>query len=356
MYSSAYVTYDPVAPSGHGAGEVCYHEIQALKRVSILTDIIARSGGSKTLIEPFLHYGFNPFLADYFASQIVPRNINLLHLSCSPGLAILEACKPKHYVVNVVAHDLKTSIDEHEMYYGKGSYQFIHNTDKYLHNLLLKHAEKADCILTPSTASANWINSNIPNRKRVCIISHGIDSVPEFNPVASGVLTVGYLGAFGPDKGLIYLLQAWKEGIGELVFGGNCKEPIESLIKQYNVPQARTLGWVENLSDFYNLLSVYIQPSVTEGFGIEILEAMSYGRPVICAVGAGGADAISDGVDGFIVPIRDSQAILERIQFFKDNPEKIIEFGLKAREKAKNYTWDKIEVKYEKLYTEVLNG
>jgi glycosyltransferase involved in cell wall biosynthesis len=354
MSSSIYVTFDNIDVN-NGAGLVCYHEIEALKRVSSLALTISRPS-IQHIIEV---YGFNPFLMDYFAARNIQSNkplgfrTDLLHLSCSPGLSILDVVKPMHYVVNVVAHDLKVSIDEHEKYYGKDTYPFKHNTDPDLHTTLLKHTYFADKILCPSSSAKKWIEDNI-RKNDVEVISHGCTIPNSFSEIPEH-FTVGYLGAFGPDKGLPYLGNAyrathWTNDDATMLWGGTCSD---NILQWY--PETKATGWLENVADFYNQISVYVQPSVTEGFGIEILEAMAYGRPVIATTGTAGPDVISDGIDGFVIPPKDIQAIWQKLMFFKENPQVIKEMGLRAREKAKQFTWDIVEKKYEKMYSEVLN-
>jgi glycosyltransferase involved in cell wall biosynthesis len=355
MSNSIYVTFDNV-DINNGAGLVCYHEIRALRKVSNLLKVISQPD-----IKHFIEiYGYNPFLNDYFSAGEIPTGvgveypgyIDLLHLSCSPGLAILNRVHPKHYVVNVVAHDLQTSISEHELYYGKGSYPFIHNTDYILHSKLLQHAFNADMILCPSSSAKKWIEDNI-RRDRITVIHHGCEIPNTILPIPNH-FTIGYLGAFGPDKGLPYLGNAYRSLNNPteitMLWGGNCSEV---MLKMF--PETKATGWLDNVADFYNQISVYVQPSVTEGFGIEILEAMAYGRPVIATTGTAGPDVIDDGINGFIIPPKDIQAIWQKLMFFKENPGICIEMGMRAREKAKQFTWDIVEKKYEKMYSEVLN-
>jgi glycosyltransferase involved in cell wall biosynthesis len=305
-------------------------------------------------------YEFSPWLYDYFAAQLVPKNLDFLDMHCSPGLAILEAAKPNKYVVSIIAHDLALSISEHERYFGVGTYPYRHNTDSYLHSLLLKHAKYATAILTPSTPSANWIHNNI-REDGIVIIPHGchIPADSEVKPLPE-TLMGGYLGGGGVDKGLVYLLMALNHFDGKFVFGGSCKDWMQWLSIQTRMPltpeKIGFTGWLENISDFYNQISVYVQPSSSEGFGIEIIEAMAHGRPVIATTGTCGPDVISDGVDGFVVPARDPAAILERMIFFRDNPGKIAEMGIRAREKAMEFSWEKVEQKYIEFYKGILGG
>jgi glycosyltransferase involved in cell wall biosynthesis len=348
MTESVYITFDNVDPNS-GAGKVCFHEINALKSLSNL--FVLSQPDLKHINEI---YGFNPFLNDYFASRVLPKNVHvdLLHLSCSPGTAILDRLKPEKYVVNIVAHDLKTSVEEHEKYYGKNSYPFKHNTDTFLHEHLLKHAQDADMIITPSSSAKKWIEENI-RKDRITVIPHGCDIPASYKPQPDN-LVVGYLGAFGPDKGLPYLYTAYKElgWIGTdsvMLWGGTCSE-----FAQRNFQGTKTTGWLNDVADFYNQISVYVQPSITEGFGIEILEAMAYGRPVIATSGTAGPDVITDGVDGFVVKPGNFVELMQKLKFFKDNPQAIKEMGFRASQKAKQYTWEIVEQRYKKMYAEVL--
>ena len=76
---------------------------------------------------------------------------------------------------------------------------------------------------------------------------------------------------------------------------------------------------VDNVGKMYNSCSVYVQPSVTEGFGIPVLEAMAYARPVIVTEGAGVYELVDDGKEGFVVPIRNPDVIKESRKILVEN-------------------------------------
>ena len=71
------------------------------------------------------------------------------------------------------------------------------------------------------------------------------------------------------------------------------------------------------------------------------LQAMSCGLPLICTINSGGEEIIDNGVDGFVIPIRDHEKLEEKILKFYYNRELCIEMGKKAQIKVnKQFSWD----------------
>jgi glycosyltransferase involved in cell wall biosynthesis len=93
----------------------------------------------------------------------------------------------------------------------------------------------------------------------------------------------------------------------------------------------------------------------SEGFGIEVLEAMGHGRPVVVSSGAGAADVVEHGKTGIVVPIRDPKAISDAVNDLRQNPSMAEEMGSAARRAAERYTWDKIRAKYVWTWTHGLH-
>lgn len=368
---AVYVTFDRLDPD-NGAGLVCLNEIEALKKATNLNAVLCRSAVESVAKDynerkiPFTGvnidnvYQFNPFLYDYFMSDFFRRNPvtypDILHLSCSPGYALIDKLRPKKIVCNVVAHELATSIEEHERFYGVGTYPFKHNTDPYLHDALLAHANIADVVFTPSTHSEEWITKNT-KAKRVVVIPHGCLVPKEKPPLPEGEFTLGYMGAGGPDKGLIYLLMAWDHLAykdATLLFAGTCGDWVKQIAPSI-CPNGKVevMGWVKDREEFFKRIHAAAVPSVTEGFGILTVEAMARGRPVIVSKGAGSADLIEDGKSGFWVKPRNPQMIVDTIKLIKDEGYRR-KMGNVAAQRAKRYTWDKIRDRYTTVYKELL--
>lgn len=87
----------------------------------------------------------------------------------------------------------------------------------------------------------------------------------------------------------------------------------------------------------------------SEGFGIEVLEAMAHGRPVICSAGAGACD-----VARFVVQSRSAQELAGAIDSYRVAPWRSAADGEAAREEAKKYTWPIIREKYVELWRSLL--
>jgi glycosyltransferase involved in cell wall biosynthesis len=85
---------------------------------------------------------------------------------------------------------------------------------------------------------------------------------------------------------------------------------------------------------------VFVFPSLFEGFGLVLLEAMAMGLPIITTPHTAGPDLITDGIEGFIVPIRSADAIAGRLDLLRRNPDLRTDMGERARRRAAEFTWE----------------
>ena len=346
---SAYITTALIG-KGTGGGNVAYHESNALARVTELEILLSRNELTPKAYERLN----NEFLYDYFALQLLrEKEVDLAHFNGNPFGLTAKNLKDKgaKIVVTVPAHNLELSVEEFSRL--GIQYPFVHMTDPFLWGLYTHHIKIADLIICPSLYSTKYLRRKLELQNEIKVIPHGTDVPSEIKPLPN-TFTVAHISQFGPDKGQIYLLKAWKmlNLPAKLIIAGAGTEQLSSLTDSYNVS---LLGYVEDVNKIYDECSVYVQPSVTEAFGIEVLEAMARGRAVIVSEGAGVHELIEDGKEGFIVPIRNPSAIADHIEYFFDNPDELKRMGSRAREKAKLYTWDRIEEMYEEAYLGLLN-
>ncbi len=123
------------------------------------------------------------------------------------------------------------------------------------------------------------------------------------------------------------------------------------MVNKYGGGNVRLMGWVDNVKDFYNCISCYIQPSATEGFGLEVLEAQAHGRAVLCSQGAGAVDTI-DHVGSLWFRACDVEALKGAIRIARDS--RMVHEGEACRDNARKYSWDLIRERYKKVWGELL--
>ena len=298
----------------------------------------------------------NPFLADYFMAEMARRalaqgKLSLAHFYSGTCTATVSLLKAHGVPVTYTSpfHDRHLTMEEH---FRQGfEYPFAHIRDNNLWAVFKRGLLEADLVIAPSRSSAACLVAE--GCQRVEIIPHGCVPPEQVPPLPAG-FRVGYLGQAGPDKGLVYLVAAWGKlnWFGEpLVLAGPGTEHVGPMIGRVtNGGRFNLLGRVANPTELYASLAVYVAPSVCEAFGITVLEAMAHGRPVIVSEGAGASDLVTEGVDGFVVPRRNPDAIAERLAWFKANPHRIPLMGQRAREKALGYTWPLVRDRYQQVW------
>jgi glycosyltransferase involved in cell wall biosynthesis len=351
--TALYITADQVGIVS-GGGIVTQRESEFLGLHGLGVKVLDRG-----VIDPTNQSAVDPFVFDSLAEAVVGKALEegrheLAHFYAGTFTRTIARLKAAGVRVSytAAAHDRRHSIEEFGLL--GYDYPYAHIKDDALWAQYVQGYKQADLVICPSRLSADVMRGY--GCKNVVVVPHGVMLPAVTRPLPRG-FRVGYFGALGPDKGLVYLLRAWKT-IGykdaRLLIGGRGSEESIHMIRAHGGGNVQILGFVESVSDFYDECSVYVQPSTSEGYGIEILEAMAHGRPVIASVGAGGADAIDEGVDGFKVPIRSPQAIAEKIEWCRTHPDALRAMGENAKRKAQGYSWDKIRPLYSAAWANIL--
>ncbi|HYR43562.1 MAG TPA: glycosyltransferase family 4 protein, partial [Terriglobia bacterium] len=174
----------------------------------------------------------------------------------------------------------------------------------------------------------------------------------EFTPAdfSEPKFRVSFVGLFQPWKGFHYLIEAFRRlsvADAELVlWGASGWRPISDYLAEQRTLDPRIvirtatdvrLAGYENV---YGKSSVLVHPSLGDGFAYVVTEAMASGIPVIVTSTTGAAELVVDGKNGYIVPPRDSQAILERLEHLAKSPSLLREMGRAARESLRGLNMD----------------
>lgn len=206
------------------------------------------------------------------------------------------------------------------------------------------HDNNFDYIIALSEfVKESYVESGFPT-DRIFIAHPDVDTL-RFHPNGDkrdDIFRVLYIAYTTPLKGLQYLLDAWNTlnlPHTELVLVGGYGAMPEELKERYgkSTSQNTNIIWENSAQDperYYRDASVFVFPSLTEGFGRVTLEAMACGIPVITTENARGI--VEDGKTGFIVPIWDANAIAEKIRYLYDHRDIAEEMGREARRAVEN--------------------
>lgn len=141
----------------------------------------------------------------------------------------------------------------------------------------------------------------------------------------------------GEEKGAIYGIEACRlikkqRNDVRIIAYGNYRGDIPSFVEHKGV-----VSDIE-LIELFNLASVFIFPSIFEGFGLPVVEAMSCGCVPIAFDTEGPNEIIKNGYNGLLISLKDVKALADAVLHLIDNKEERIKMAYNAIESSKNYT------------------
>jgi alpha-maltose-1-phosphate synthase len=181
----------------------------------------------------------------------------------------------------------------------------------------------------------------------VTIASYGfpVESFEARAQAPSGKFTVLSVGTHDLRKGSPYLFEAWRRAAipdAELhIVGpiGLAKSFVDgyadTFIHHPHVPKSE-------LGARYAAADLLAFPTLGDGFGIVIQEAMCSGTPVVTTPCGGGPECITDGIDGWLIPPRDIDALVERLRTAAADRDRTAAMGRAARARAERWTWREV--------------
>jgi glycosyltransferase involved in cell wall biosynthesis len=306
------------------------------------------------------------FLYGWQIAHVVKTNsIDLIHahFAYPEGFAALLAKREsgKPLIITLHGSDILT---EPSVGYG-------HRLNKQIDSLVREVLTEADAIIAVSSAVyAEALRAGVP-RYKLYLIHNGVD-INRFIPRSGVDFVRKKHNALGrsvvlatkyhePVYGLEYLIRAIPIVLNktrEVVFiiGG------EGSLRSYHEQLAKDLGVTKYvvftgliprqlLPYYYAACDLFVVPSLQEGFGLVVSEAMACSKPVIATRVGGIPDQITDGIDGILVRPKDPEALAEAIVSLIDDPCLMGKMGLAARETVQRRfnIEDKIE-KIAKIY------
>ena len=211
---------------------------------------------------------------------------------------------------------------------------------------------EADCIVVASRFTQRSLASCPEPPRRIEVVPYGATPAVARAHVAahdrSRPLRALFVGHLSQRKGLADLHEAIESvrGLVALTLIGpratvDCPA-LDRVIEAHRwiprVPHARVL-------DLMTEYDVLVLPSLVEGFGLVITEALSRGLPVITTPHTGGPDLMTDGREGFIVPIRSPDAIADRLTRLAEDRDLLAAMAEAALATARRNPWERYEAR-----------
>jgi glycosyltransferase involved in cell wall biosynthesis len=193
----------------------------------------------------------------------------------------------------------------------------------------LKEYEEADYISIPTGfVRRSFLKYNVPTGK-LLQNAYGVSSFfnREAAPEGGQKFSIVYLGQLSVRKGLIYLFEALHNlaiphSEYEVYFIGGIDDELKDSIAKFIRSNWQFLGHVDHykLPALLAKCSVAIQPSLEDGMGMVVAQCLACGVPVIASENCGGAEVITNGKNGYVVPVRSPKSIEEGITQLYENP------------------------------------
>lgn len=180
---------------------------------------------------------------------------------------------------------------------------------------------QADLIVVPSSfARRSFLEMDVPGEK-VRKIPYGV-RLEQFSPgplQGFDTFDVLFAGQVGLRKGFPYALQAFaalKHPRKRLRVVGHVLSDVKGVLPSLPTDNVDFLGVLPQaeLAQWMQRSHLLILPSVEEGLALVQAQAMASGCPVLCSTNTGGEDLFTDGVEGFVVPIRDVASLTDRME------------------------------------------
>lgn len=225
-----------------------------------------------------------------------------------------------------------------------------------------KVVNKSDVIIALSEYWKEYFKNEFPT-KRVEIIKNVI-SAPRVHKQQTGYFTLLFLGLLGKNKGIYDLLECIRDhkvefqGKLKLYIGGNGEiEHVKQLIKEYAIADITIFeGWVsgDKKIELLNKSDAYILPSYKEGLPISILEAMSYGMPIISTPVGGIPEIVSNGENGYLVKPGNKEDIYKAIISLLNDSDLRNRMGSVSLSRVGEHLPEYVEKQLETLYDSLL--
>ena len=290
----------------------------------------------KTMVELYRAYKkvnpnvvMNVGLKPILWGGIVARLLNIPLVSAVSGLGFLFTGNRKTMTQKILIYGLK------------------HVLPKKKHHFIFQNDDDKQIFLTNKITTPDCISM---------IRGMGVD-MNEYQPIPfehHARIRFLFPARMLKDKGLIEFIEAAKKvekqtSNAEFILAGDIDQANPSGISEEElgnhiaITSISWIGYQKNMIPVYGSSDVVVLPSYREGFPKVLIEAAAVGRPIITTDVPGCRDAVKDGVNGYLVPVRNADLLAEQMLHFVNNTNLKYEMGSASVELAKK-SYDSTEI------------
>jgi glycogen synthase len=224
----------------------------------------------------------------------------------------------------------------------------------------------ADAVIVNSRMVARELAARDLGSHASIVIPNGVD-LSIFrppHPASRRAHTILFVGRLVDQKGVDLLLQAFRVLLfklpsARLIIAGDGYQMLylEKLCRYLGISdEVRFLGWQtgSSLIHLYQGARAVAMPSRYEPFGLVALEALACATPVVASETGGLAEIISDGVQGYLVPIDDHLRLAQRLAILLFDQSHSNELGKAGRDRATEFSWTRVAAQTQHLYEETV--
>lgn len=259
----------------------------------------------------------------------------------------------------------------HHLYHPLQSSRLLSAIDRVIEGLFIASLH---VMIIPSKYTLTHIRQSVFRMPTYKIIHPGVAFQPHRLNIPRRLFKKGqpirllFVGGIQKRKGLVFLIEALclvqYKNLHLTIIGDPEKEPaytrqLQNMIKNDKLNNIITLtGHIsqEKLEHHYRQADIYVMPSLHEGYGIVVMEAMRFALPVIATDNASLPELVHNGVNGKLVPPSDPDSLAEAIDTLCRSPEKRKEMGLRSFELYQNRarSWEDVDTSFIELIKEYL--
>ncbi|MBN1155411.1 glycosyltransferase family 4 protein [candidate division KSB1 bacterium] len=321
------------------------------------SDIASRIPDTMKKYPNFREVFIYPYLGKKLLSRI-ENEYDLIHVVSPHTLALHNKKKP---IVTTVQYLISRQVlmlgkhlpDRYKLFFNSLSYHLFLKSE-------IMGMKKADLITVQRKDYKKYLmeQMNIPEEK-IRIIKYGIDHL-QFQPSSNGTYDediVLFVGRGSLPKGFDTLVKAAKH-IKSKIIAVASQIPSELRDKIAALDNFEVIPKIDQseIPRLYQRASVFVMPSLTESSPLVTMEAMACGLPVVCT-SEGSGEHIEDGINGYIIPFKDDEQLVEKVNFLLAHKEVAKRFGQYNRHKVeRELNLDYIGSQFKSLYQELVHN